>query len=250
MNKKVYLTILAFVTVACMIFGVLYHMTDYFHRDESIMKDAETLAEGEIDAASLEKIQADLNVGSLTIRTGDTFQVLYEGKDKFEPITEYKNGTLTIRQKKIKNIKIGIHSDIKAELAVVLPKETALSELDADLDYGKILLEGLQVEKGKLSNDLGDIDVHDCALGGMSIDIDAGDVDVEQCTFKSLEIDQDLGDVDVSTPQDMTDAEIDLTISLGSLRVNGEKQGNSFHQSGSGSILRISNDLGDVDVQY
>ena len=251
MKKNVYLTILMLATVGCMVFGVLGRMTDLFPNNKLVAR-TEKIAAVETEYNEIpDRIKADMDMGNLIIRKGDSLQVLYEGESRLEPETTLKEGTLTIHQKKDKSLRFGIHKNEKAELTVIIPEEVVLSHVDVDLDLGKIEMEDLRIGQGTIQNDLGDIDIQSCTFDEVDIDIDAGDLDVENCTFQKLSVDQDLGDVDISTPQDLSDATIDMKISLGSLRVNGTKQGNEFTQKGSGDItLHVSNDMGDIDLQY
>ncbi len=251
MKKNIYLTILMLVTAGCMIFGVLRRMTDLFPGKETVLK-TEITSEVEMGPNEMpERIEADMDMGNLILRTGDAFRIAYEGKDNLEPVVRFEKGTLSIKQKKEKKLSFGIHKNEKAELLVVIPKGLLLAGVDVDLDLGKIEMEDLQIGQSTVQNDLGDIDIRNCTFDKMDIDIDAGDLDVRDCTFRSLEIDQDLGDVTVSTPQDMTEADIDMKISLGSLRVNGTEHGQEFIRQGGGKVtLTVSNDLGDIDLRY
>lgn len=252
MKKNIYLTVLMIVTVCCMVFGALYHVAGVFDRGQSATEIDIATVDEPIDGEMVESIRADMDMGSLTVRTGDEFHVSYEGKEKYKPSVTVENGTLAIRQNVGGSISFGFNDNAgDSNLTIVLPKDAVLSNVEVELDFGALELDGVSVQNGTLRTDAGDLNVKNCVLGNMTIDMDTGDLDVQQCDFEMLDIRQDVGDVNISGMQDLEKADIDMRVSLGSLSVNGQDRGTEFVQRGDGgSVLRVTNDVGNIDLNY
>ena len=288
MKKNIYQTILIVVTVFCVIFGTMNHM-GFGRRNvsESRSTDQEvnemqargfgnaqdaaesgraeagknekggagknetgTLAETRTDSLVTE-LRADIDYGSLTVKTGDEYDVRYEGDADMKPEVRLKNGLLTITKKKDNvNFLEGIMHP-KAELTVVLPKGTVIDTADVCLDLGDLLITGVSIEEGKAENNLGRIDMNSCRIGNMRLEADMGDVEIEDCRFKDLNIEENLGKVRVVSAQDLSDAGLELETDLGKVLVNGRDQGTNYSSAGPEEIrLTVRNDLGDVEVEY
>ena len=299
MKRNMYLTILIFAAVICIVFGTLYH-TGFIGRwnsrtavaaeeenrekedaeeahktnedaEEAEDEDAETgkIPETETASAAAEEktegsepssvqkgdgtvteIQAALGLGSLTIRTGGEFAYEYNGNEEYKPHVELEDGTLRIWQDK-KNFKLISLANKKAELTVTVPEGTVLENAGIQTDLGDLELTGLTIENGSVGDDLGDIILSACELGKVEINADLGDVEVEECSFRDLKVKEDLGDVTISSSTDLKDAVVDLSTSLGSVKVNGQGQGTKHFMDGGGEIsLYVRNDLGDVRLTY
>lgn len=253
MKKNIYLTVLMIVTVCCMVFGALYHVAGFFDWGKSEGGVDIAIVEEKLNGETIEAIDADMDLSGLTLQAGEELQVSYEGKEKYKPSVAVENGTLVIKQGVDVSFNIGINNrTLASQLTVVLPKDVVLSNVAVKLDLGTLELDGVSIRTASLKSDVGDINVKNCVLGDMTIDIDAGDVDVQQCKFEGLYIDQDLGEVDISVAQDlMKGADIDMRVSLGTLRVKGQERETDFIQIGEGDVtLRVTNEMGDINLDY
>lgn len=281
MKKKIYLTVLIVVTLICVIFGTMNHM-GVFGRSNHVRYDTgktpsedgsaafrgsesagsktkarknpaagDALFSEERSSSEVTELHADIEYGSLTVRTGEEFSAEYNGDSDLRPEVDLKNGVLTVAQKGrnfnfFKNL---LHP--KAELTVVLPKGTVLDEADIALDLGDAVLSGLTAENGTIVNNLGRIELSSCRLGSVKIEADMGDVVLEECGFRDLSVEEDLGAVRIRSAADLSGASVELETDLGKVLVNGSEQGTEYRASGSDGIrLSVHNDLGDVELEY
>ena len=105
MKKNIYLTILTIVTVACIIFGSLYHIigfgseiADYlslpfFEEKESANNSMNT---DTLTPEAFTCIKGDFSVIDLTICPGSSYKISYNGNKKFAPeysVTDIKTST-------------------------------------------------------------------------------------------------------------------------------------------------------------
>ena len=224
---------------------------------------AEKTSEKETDAAEekeastnkttdLNKVHADIDIADLTIREGEELHVDFQGDQDFEPEVTQKNGVLTITQRvESRWFNIFKNNTKNIKITVTVPEGTELEELKTELDLGDTRLENMKVSHCSVSTNLGDVKCEDCSFADIRIVSAMGDVHMNDCVFKELEVQQDLGDVDISTPQDLSHADLVLETDLGDVSVNGQNQESKFSLSGDGEIrVVVENDLGDIDLDY
>ena len=118
---------------------------------------------------------------------------------------------------------------IKARIKITVPEGTQLTSVKAHLDLGDLKLEDISADKLTISESLGDIKINGCV-------------------FKSAEITENLGDIKMDLPGSEEDYGMDLDVSLGDIKVNGENKGNNYTKEGSIPI-KASNDLGDIKIK-
>ena len=273
MKKNIILSILICITAASMIIGILWHVTGTIHpvrnnsavretasevkdihKDEpasgkaekDILKDKTASGKAEKDEA-LRALEIKMNIGDITVRQGAELEVKYSGDDKYEPEIRQEKGVVSVIQPDTHSIfNMG---NVNAKLTVTLPEGLSLDRTEIHEDLGDIEVEELTADEMTIDNDLGDIDLKGCLTADLEIVSDLGDVTIEQCVFTRLDVEQDLGDVDISTPQDLSEAALDLETDLGTVRIDGEDQGRRHTHKGNGEIsITVKNDSGDIKL--
>lgn len=255
MKKNIYLTILTFVTVLCIIGGTCYHVIGWgvslakgitgilsHNGTESVGN----LKNDTITLDSFSNITADVNVMNLTVATGESYSISYASNEKLIPEYEVKDNTLTLKQK---NLKFNsITGNKKCTVTVTVPD--SLQNLQIDANVGDVNLDGISAESLVLNADVGDIDVTDCSFDQVKAEAAVGDVDFEDSSFQNMEISNDVGDVSVSA-ENLSNYQMNLSTDIGEVSVNDKNYRKSYKCDGySGSKLIIENNTGDIEVDY
>jgi DUF4097 and DUF4098 domain-containing protein YvlB len=144
-------------------------------------------------------------------------------------------------------------------------------DVQMDSDLGDIAAEGLKGKNIKLHSSLGDITAQNCsgnidlntALGDISLNdvkgkitsnTDMGDITGERITItEDCRLTTSLGDIDVQLNNSLFECRLDLTTSMGSVKVDRpELKGKSYDQLelGNGKLKVIMNtSLGKIKVR-
>lgn len=260
MNKQIYLIILTVVTVVCILFGSCYHIigwgASFVRRFLPIIQDeaigswnATELTESENTSINLEDftaISVDASVMSLTIRPGARASVTWRCSKKLEPRCEVKDGTLFIKQDKIKRF-----GNNKCSVTLTVPSDVSYREIGIDVSVGDIEIENLEGERLVIDANVGDIDLTNLSFADIDLDSNVSDVDIENCRFDRLKAESNVGDIDVESTEDLSDYTINLDTSIGSVSCNDRSYRRSFSQTGtSGKSITINTNTGDIDLDW
>jgi len=81
----------------------------------------------------------------------------------------------------------------------------------------------------------------------------SGDVEISATIGGDLSVDCEMGSVAVETGQPAGDFKCDFDTDMGSVRVNGAKQGDGAYKSapaGASHTLTIRNSVGDIEASF
>lgn len=176
-----------------------------------------------------------------------------------------------------------------AQVTVCIPESEQLRRVTVDTDLGKIDLSGLSAQELEVDAALGSVRLSDVNANTLTAGLDLGDLTVERTSVdeadlrlslgsltaknldvaKRLDVDADMGgvelsgslrgettvsasmgDVEVNTSLEEAEYSYELDVSMGSVRVNGAKCGDSTSRSGGRNTLDIRSDMGDVRVNF
>lgn len=252
MKKSIYVTILSSITVVCILIGSIIHLTDtdlgIFDRWFRQNKNTE-ISQDPISLEEFSSISADATIMELTIKSGNAYEISCRYNEKVRPEYQVKDQVLRITQN-ADNIPITGNS-AQCEVIVTVPSNADLSEITANVDLGVIKISKITAASLDLTADLGDVELEHCDLGNASISADMGDIDVSSCTFSNLTAEVSMGDLSVDTSSDLSGYTIDISVDLGSLKVNGRDYKNQFSQRGSTDrTIVLTNDMGDAELEY
>ena len=280
MKKNVYLTIITIIAVLAIVLGVLWRFTPltgislpWEHSERSskgndikITKTWEAQELGECQS-----IRLSVDAADIILQSGEQSEIRYEGNEKIMPEVRAENGQWTVKQKKKKNYFITSGDLYKSNRLVITIPEGSMPELmELDADAGDVDMKGLHVQTLNLQVDAGDLDLENMEIQKLVLDVNAGDIDVLDTTFTEGKIDADMGnvkvmngvfsdvsvdldagDVEIHSAVSLEDADLNLNVDMGEVRVNGQSSGKAFQQQGaSGTRLSVAADLGDIQVSW
>ena len=138
-------------------------------------------------------------------------------------------------------------TEIECDAANVNFNEVTSAKTTIDSDAGNIQIRDSALGKCKLSADAGNIEVKDSTMETLEVETDLGNVDLRSATFEKgemsssmgriavdgtfeeLKAESDLGSISVDS-EDIKDTKLDLSVSLGSITVDGKQKGKSYQQ--------------------
>ena len=277
MKKNVYLTVITVVTILLIIAGVMWNFSPLVGislpgRDTGNKSDKGvkvTKEWGEQELGECNAISLSLDAADVTLQTGERPEIRFDGNEKLLPEVKADNGRWTVNQKQKGIVHLDNLSD-NTRIVITVPDGIIPERMEVDVDAGDLDLKGIQVQAMDIQADAGDIDLEGVGTQNLKMDVNAGDIDVtdttftdgkievdmgdlsmKNVTFTGLDTEMDAGDVEIHSAVPLDDAEMDLEVDLGEVRVNGQTSRRSFHQQGSsGARLSVTADLGDIKVSW
>ena len=230
MKRNIYLTALYTVTALVILFSILGPNGLLPIGQTRSEKLSDTLY---FDPNGFHSIDMDLPVAELTVQqsSDDNCYMTYEASSrKLVPVTEIKDGTLKISQDKVKQNNL---RNNQLKLTLFVPAGKAFTDLDFALGVGDLKFENLTADKLTLQAGVGAVSMQSCSLAKLNLEAGVGDVKLTQ-----------LGD--------LSKYDLDITVGLGDLSVDGEKKsgfGKEYKQTGDGTYYyHIESGTGDVKL--
>ena len=282
MKKNVYLTIITIITVLAIVLGVLWRFTPltgvslpWAHTERSSedsdrdLRITKTWRAQEL--GECQSIHLSFDAADVILETGGQSEIRFEGNEKIMPEVRAENGQWTVKQKEKKTYFTGVQDLYENNRLVITVPEGSLQELlELEADAGDVDMKGLHVQTLSIEVDAGDLDLEKMDIQKLVLDVDAGDIDVLDTTFTEGKIDADMGnvkvmngvfsdvsvdldagDVEIHSAVSLEDADLNLNVDMGEIRVNGQSSGKAFQQQGaSGTRLSVAADLGDIQVSW
>ena len=251
--RRKYLTFLHFITVICIMIGLVIHVGGWIGKDiwnsmfgKSFVSESKTTSGGGAPGA-FDEINADLAIGDILIETGSDYNVSYDNyPEDLVPEIKYDNGTLKITQKnKRTGWNFNQNFTKSGKIVVTVPTEATLS-LNIDLSMGAFTAKNVALDKVEVNSSMGSVDFKNCnsykldlqaAMGSITIDggsfdsasIDAnmGSIEVD-ADFEDLEADCDMGSIEISTSNNIEDLRLSLNTDMGNITINGSEYGTKY----------------------
>lgn len=233
--KNIYTIGLTAVTAVCIFAGLWFQ---FGYSGEEINDNRELTSFQSIDVIGDEM--------RLRIEQGNGYAVAYHGRQELEPVISVEGGVLKIEQKERKTRGFLNHKST-ASITVTVP-ETVLESVGVKLDVGDMDIEKIQSSKCTVQSDVGDIRIQTCTVGDVYVETDVGDIELSNIQFDRLEILCDVGDVDVETAMSLDELNIDCTLDIGDIKINGERHGRNYQQTGDGKSVTITGNIGDITL--
>lgn len=210
MKKRIYLSIIYFITLICIIIGVLGNVFNISPFTRMTMASSGKYIENSSFYDNVSDISIDMNLGSVEIKKGSKLEVIYTGAEKFKPAVSVSGTSLNIEQ----HVKVHLMTNIKnsdCTLTITIPDNVSLNSIQADLNMGDIKITNCNSDVFNLSVDMGSL-----KISGMDIDkysanlsVDLGDIKVNDSTYshsytnnagsgKSINADVNLGDIKIN----------------------------------------------------
>lgn len=98
MKKRIYLSIIYFITLICIIIGVLGNVFNISPFTRMTMASSGKYIENSSIYDNVSDISVDMNLGSVEIKKGNKLEVIYTGAEKFKPAVSVSGTSLNIEQ--------------------------------------------------------------------------------------------------------------------------------------------------------
>lgn len=176
-----------------------------------------------LSAKDIHSIQIDWAWGDITIRPGDTDEILVaeEAPSNAKSMVLEQKGDKLMIQFWQKQRFFGFNNPPRKDLSITVPKDWECSELEFDAAKGNIILTDLTVREVDFDGADVDFDIRNCTIGNLDIDTASGkvkftgtldtlDMDGASTSFtgifdtapRSLMMDGMSGEMDITLPQD------------------------------------------------
>lgn len=189
----------------------------------------------------LKSVYINFNVGSVTLQSGDVFQV--EGTNISSNLTaELDNGQLVIEDKQNSNFLSNLFGPDKVPtLVVTIPKNTQLQKLDLELGAGRgelsqistnelnlkqgageIVAKQLKANSGQLKGGAGAVDFSDVSLNNFEIKGGVGLINIQGIMTGDMGIKCGVGQTSLDINGNIDDYFITADQGVGSITINGQ----------------------------
>lgn len=125
MKKRIYLSIIYFITLICIIIGVLGNVFNISPFTRMTMASSGKYIENSSIYDNVSDISVDMNLGSVEIKKGSKLEVIYTGAEKFKPAVSVSGTSLNIEQ----HVKVHLMTNIKnsdCTLTITIPEMSVL----------------------------------------------------------------------------------------------------------------------------
>ena len=260
--RKAYLAIITIITIFCIIIGsyrnLIYQRNEY---DESEYAE-ETAEEFEEIPASehtwefpedITAVEVDLEVGNVCILEG-TNMIELQDPDFIEH--EINDGVLRVRQnpgykKHLKNE--DDHYDLSEDMAdvwIYLPESNPPDNISVSIRAGAFTMSGIKPPHIDISCDLGDVRIDNVSFNEGQVSAKMGNITLDAIAFENLTVNEEMGNIYIYSTNDLTGYEKDCSVKLGVLTMNGSNIGRSVRSEGTDGKLVVTNDMGDIEINW
>ena len=134
---------------------------------------------GNVDATigeNFSSVDVSAACGDVVIKSGDVARVSYSGAANTSFEYEVQDGVLHVTQKMTSTS--GTQSSNGITVAVVVPPEIELAEINASSKLGDVALQGVSAARTTVSSQMGDVDVSDVDLSNatLKLSVDMGEI--------------------------------------------------------------------------
>lgn len=189
-----------------------HHTEDNTHNSHSSAKPV---------SGKIQDISIDWASGTITIRPGDTDEILYEETGNFDSayamVAKVSGSKLTIQYCKDSSILKGGFSfggSLHKDLTITVPRNWVCRELEIDVASADLDIRELTIQEFDFDGASGKCALTDCAVGELSLDTASGDVTVSG-TLDTLDCDSASAKLQLELKN--TPRSIDVDTASGSL---------------------------------
>jgi hypothetical protein len=208
--------------------------------DASCGKADFTLSNGKSD---IRNIEADTMAfrNDLASSTFENVTVSSSQKATFEA----SNGSITM-----KNFTAG-PMEINNDLGSVTLEKLTAAELKSKLDNGSLKMNDCKIGNLDVENSLGNIDISQLDSKGANIKNESGKTSLEGSLMGETTVNSDMGSITVKTSVSQKLYTFKVSSDLGSITLNGSREGNRITQTGNGeNSLQLSSSNGGISLDF
>lgn len=252
--KNIYLIVIGIITSICVLTGCFINLgLPLIHTVTGIQITGKFGGEKVTESTlteSYSRIDIDAQALSVNIVTGNENTFEYIGSKEYRPRISVSDGVATITQK---GIRPNINNSSNGISLTITVNNTNFSDVNIDLDFGEINIDGINAENLRISADCGSVKVKNGNFAETTVEADLGEVEFRDSSFdKSLEIEADCGSITIKNPGDLSDSDIEAGTDLGRVKISAgdiNYTGKSYKQEGSGAKIRLNADLGEITIE-
>ncbi|AFA48523.1 DUF4097 family beta strand repeat-containing protein [Acetobacterium woodii] len=213
----------------------------------------------------LDAIYVNLNVGSVTLQTGDVFKVEGTNLPKNLDVT-FEQGKLSIEDDRF--LFNFIHPSQKPRLSITIPEDTSLKILELDLGAGQgklsqisaqklivkqgageLVANNLKADSGQLEGGAGAVHFSDVQLHDFDIDGGVGLIDIQGIISGNMKLNCGIGQTKLAISGPVDDYYINADPGLGTITVNDRKiSENGFGSKSAPNYIDIDGGIGMVNL--
>lgn len=219
---------------------------------ESLMPNQTEQAVGEFN-----EISVHINLGDVTVQTGDGFNISLSEPENMSLGLEYSvaNGKLEVwSDASIDLTDFANGKNVEYGVTVTVPEDAPLSWVDAYTDLGDVTLSNICAREVEAGTGLGDIEVRQLqgSVDELSLNTGMGDITLEGKLPLEGDLETGMGDVRVSAACSGRQCHYELETGMGEVKVDGRGHGREAENSDSGCIYELdaSSGMGDVRVDF
>ncbi|MCI8410503.1 MAG: DUF4097 domain-containing protein [Lachnospiraceae bacterium] len=242
MKKNIYMGVITFITICCIITGVLKGGVLHFG--------SKNVHSEEKNLEAYRKLFLEGDVMDIEFKEGEKYSIHYEYTDGLDPICSVNGDTLTIKQKKKRIRFFGIGNQT-CKVTIEIPQGTVLEDMNMELDVGEVTLDSIHNKATTIFLDVGEIEIDNSILGDTKLDIDTGEINILKSEFGNMEAKTDIGDIEISSIKDLTNYSFELKSGVGEVSVNDREHGRKYENDVQSDYkMKASTDIGDIDIRY
>ncbi len=158
---------------------------------------------------------------------------------------EASNGSITM-----KDFTAG-SMEISDDLGSVTLEKLTAAELKSKLSNGSLKMNDCKIDHLDAENSLGSIDISHLDSKGANIKNHSGGTNLEGALMGKTTVHSDLGSITVKTSVPQKLYTFKASSNLGSITLNGSREGNSIAQTGNGeNSLQLTNSNGSISLDF
>ena len=216
MSKRIYLSIIYFITLICIIIGVLGNVFNMSPFTRITMASSGKYIENSSTYDNVSDISVDMNLGSVEIKKGSKL------------MTNIKNSDCT--------------------LTITIPDNVSLNSIQADLNMGDMSVNDINASSADFSVDMGSLKIADSAVKNLTADVNMGDIKLTNCNSDVFNLSVDMGSLKISG-MDIDKYSANLSVDLGDIKVNDSTYSHSYtNNAGSGKSINADVNMGDIKI--
>lgn len=193
--------------------------------------------------------QADIDMGSIEIKQGDTFSISTTNIKKSDISIREKDGVyhFTVNQDDIEII----GNNHSGEIHVTLPD--TVKTIDINQSLGEVEIAGMNLTSLTIDSALGDVDLEDVTFEEGDITLSLGDFDFYGDFTKKFNLTNHMGDADIQLLKSNHEYNYSLKVNMGELIMNDHEHGsiNSdyYQNNDKEASLDVKMDMGSLEVR-
>lgn len=222
--------------------GNLYFNIGYPFSESSIVEET-------IKLSPFEAIYLDVDKVNVDIKEGNEYSICYYLSDEADLKTEVKDGILTVKLNYTEDKIQVISFNRDSKIIIYVPENEVIKEADLCLDVGNLEICDVEIINCKTVNEVGNTEFENIIMDNLVAKSDVGEISLEECRLNCADITGNIGNVEVELEGNLSDYDLELSSDMGNVKVNGEKEANTYKSDGKGdNLIKVVNDIGNVSV--